>query len=248
MKRVLASYRWRRRLIWLTATAAVAAGALAIGFTWSNTAPSEHSAPHGSLKITYSVPKPVRLRLHDKAAALAVASRFIDTAVARKNVDRSWGLVTPTMRAGYTRRQWDSENLPGIPPFPVASARWRLQFSDEKGVGFTIALFPTKASHQQAQVFMIGLHQVGQRTHRRWLVDNWQAAPTTAGQVASGGPGGTGVLAQSSPGGPSTNKAKESPIWLLLPVGLLSLILVIPATVGGINLYRARRARALFGP
>jgi len=171
----------------MTVTAGVVGGALAIGFIWPNTAPPENTKPTGGPIKIAAPPKKVPLKVRERAAALAVASRFIDTAVARKNVDRAWGLVTPTLRAGYTRKQWDTANLPGIPPFPVAEARWRLQFSDEKGIGFTMALFPTKASHQQAQVFMIGLHKVGAGNHRHWLVDNWQAAPTTASQVASGG-------------------------------------------------------------
>jgi hypothetical protein len=234
----------------MAVTAGVVGGALAIGFTWPNTAPHENTEPNGPpLKIDYSPPKPVRLKLRDKAAALAVASTFINTAVARKNVDRAWGLVTATMRAGYTRKQWDTANLPDIPPFPVASARWQLQFSDVQGVGFSIALFPTKASHQQAQVFMIGLHTVGSRQHRRWLVDSWQAAPTTGSQIASGGGGSAGgMLGQFSPQvGTTSAKAKESPIWLLIPFGLLSLVLVIPVGIAGTNWYRNRRARALFG-
>ena len=93
MKEVLASYRWRRRLIWLTATVAFVAGAVVVGVRWSNTAPHEAVAPSGGpLKVDYSPPKKVRLTLRDKSAALAVASRFIDTAVARKDVDRAWGL------------------------------------------------------------------------------------------------------------------------------------------------------------
>ncbi|MGE5435306.1 MAG: hypothetical protein ACM3S3_11025 [Candidatus Doudnabacteria bacterium] len=249
MKRVLASYRWRRRLLWLTVTAGVVGGALAIGFIWPNTAPPENTKPTGGPIKIAAPPKKVPLKVRERAAALAVASRFIDTAVARKNVDRAWGLVTPTLRAGYTRKQWDTANLPGIPPFPVAEARWRLQFSDEKGIGFTMALFPTKASHQQAAVFMIGLHKVGAGKHRHWLVDNWQAAPTTASQVMGGGGGSAGgVLDQVTPRVTATSaKAKESPIWLLIPVGLLSLALLIPAGIAGTNWYRDRRARALFG-
>ena len=230
-------------------TAGVVGGALAIGFIWPNTAPPENTKPTGGPVKIAAPPKKVPLKVRERAAALAVASRFIDTAVARKNVDRAWGLVTPTLRAGYTRKQWDTANLPGIPPFPVAEARWRLQFSDEKGIGFTMALFPTKASHQQAAVFMIGLHKVGAGKHRHWLVDNWQAAPTTASQVMSSGAGSAGgVLDQVTPRVTATSaKAKESAIWLLIPVGLLSLALLIPAGIAGTNWYRDRRARALFG-
>jgi len=233
----------------MTVTAGVVGGALAIGFIWPNTAPPENTKPTGGPIKIAAPPKKVPLKVRERAAALAVASRFIDTAVARKNVDRAWGLVTPTLRAGYTRKQWDTANLPGIPPFPVAEARWRLQFSDEKGIGFTMALFPTKASHQQAAVFMIGLHKVGAGKHRHWLVDNWQAAPTTASQVMGGGAGSAGgVLDQVTPRVTATSsKAKESPIWLLIPVGLLSLALLIPAGIAGTNWYRDRRARALFG-
>jgi hypothetical protein len=232
----------------MTVTAGVVGGALAIGFIWPNTAPPENTKPTGGPVKIAAPPKKVPLKVRERAAALAVASRFIDTAVARKNVDRAWGLVTPTLRAGYTRKQWDTANLPGIPPFPVAEARWRLQFSDEKGIGFTMALFPTKASHQQAQVFMIGLHKVGAGKHRHWLVDNWQAAPTTASQLVSGGGSTGGVLDQVSPQVSATSaKAKESPIWLLIPVGLLSLALLIPVGIAGTNWYRDRRARALFG-
>ena len=233
----------------MTVTAGVVGGALAIGFIWPNTAPPENTKPTGGPIKIAAPPKKVPLKVRERAAALAVASRFIDTAVARKNVDRAWGLVTPTLRAGYTRKQWDTANLPGIPPFPVAEARWRLQFSDEKGIGFTMALFPTKASHQQAAVFMIGLHKVGAGKHRHWLVDNWQAAPTTASQVMGGGGGSAGgVLDQVTPRVTATSaKAKESPIWLLIPVGLLSLALLIPAGIAGTNWYRDRRARALFG-
>ena len=125
----------------MTVTAGVVGGALAIGFIWPNTAPPENTKPTGGPIKIAAPPKKVPLKVRERAAALAVASRFIDTAVARKNVDRAWGLVTPTLRAGYTRKQWDTANLPGIPPFPVAEARWRLQFSDEKGIGFTMALF-----------------------------------------------------------------------------------------------------------
>jgi hypothetical protein len=233
----------------MTVTAGVVGGALAIGFIWPNTAPPENTKPTGGPVKIAAPPKKVPLKVRERAAALAVASRFSDTAVARKNVDRAWGLVTPSLSAGYTRKQWDTANLPGIPPFPVAEARWRLQFSDEKGIGFTMALFPTTASHQQAQVVMIGLHKVGAGKHRHWLVDNWQAAPTTASQVASGGAGSAGgVLDQVTPRVTATSaKAKESPIWLLIPVGLLSLALLIPAGIAGTNWYRDRRARALFG-
>lgn len=250
MKGILASYRWRRRLIWSTVTAGVLGCALAIGFIWPNTAPHEQVAANGGPVKIEKAPTPVRLKLRDRAAALTVVSEFVDSAVAGHNVDKAWALVTPTLHAGYTRKQWDTQPLPDIPPFAVAQARWKLQYSDSEGIGFTIALFPPKRSQEQPTLFMVGLHKVGRTKHRHWLIDNWQPAPVTAtSQLTSGGGGVTGQFAPQLGAGNtpvSSAKAKESPIWLLLPVGLLSLILLIPLGIFGLSWHRDRRARAAF--
>lgn len=63
--------------------------------------------------------------------ALAVASKFIDYAVVGKNLDRLWDLVAPELRAGITRKQWDSGELPVV-PFPVRNARCKLEYSDSE--------------------------------------------------------------------------------------------------------------------
>src|SRR5262249_5288762 len=116
--------------MWLTITAAVVGCALAIGFIWPNTAPPEHdNATGGPVKVD-ATPKAVRLKLHDRAAALVVVSEFVDSAVAGHNVDRAWWLVTPQMRAGYTRKQWGTQRLPDIPPLRAARARGRVDHSD----------------------------------------------------------------------------------------------------------------------
>src|SRR6266540_1591419 len=235
VRRLLASYRWRRRLMWLAVTAAAVAGAVTVALAWPNTAPK----PPG--------PSNVRVNLHNKAASLAVASRFIDTAVARKDIEESWNLVAPEFRAGFTREQWNTVELPVV-PFPVQQSRWKLQYSDVEGVGYTIALLPTKASHQQAQVFMIGLHLLGSGTKRHWVVDTWQPAPTTVIQSIAGGGGGAGgnVLGQATPRLSPLSESRESAAWLLLPVGLLSLIVLVPLSIAIVNWYRGRRAeRAL---
>jgi hypothetical protein len=249
VKGVLASYRWRRRLVWLTAVAVLAAGAVAVALVWPNTAPKEAPVSNIPLHIDYRPPKPVRLRLHDKAVALAVASRFIDTAVARKDIDSSWNLVAPEFRSGLTRKQWDTGNMPVV-PYPFREARWKLDYTDAEGVGFQIALLPTKGSHLRAQVFLIGLHAVRSGKRRRWLVESWQSAPTRGLQAgAAVGNGSGSVLEQVTPRlSPAFSKPKESAAWLLLPVGLLSLIVLIPLGIASVNWYRDRRARALLGP
>jgi hypothetical protein len=246
VKGLLASYRWRRRLMWLAVTTAAVAGAVTVALKWPNTTPKVPGPSNVRVHVDSTPPKPVRLKLHNKAASLAVASRFIDTAVARKDIEESWSLVSPEFRAGFTREQWNTGDLPVV-PFPVQEAKWKLQYSDVEGVGYTIALLPTKASHQQAQVFMIGLHPLGSGKKRHWVVDTWQAAPINAMSVpGGGGAGGGNVLGQATPRLSPLSESRESAAWLLLPVGLLSLIVLVPLSIAIVNWYRGRRAeRAL---
>ena len=181
-------------------------------------------------------PKPVRLTSRDEAVALRVASQFISSAVARKNLDRSWGLAAQELRSGLTRHEWDQGRLP-VSPFAVGRKSWKFDYADSQGVGWTVTLYPAKHSSQRAEDFQIGLHPVGSGERRRWVVDYWQAAPT----------GAAALSATASGGGPAAAapKAKESKAWLLLPFALLSSIVLIPIAVVGVNSYRAYRSRAL---
>ncbi len=247
MRGILASYRWRRRIAWLTASTLAAAGVIAIVVEWPNTTPKRVAPSNVPAHVDNKPPKPVRLKLRDRASSLAVVSKFIDTAVSRKHIDRSWDLVAPEFRAGFTRKQWDTGEMPVV-GFPVQQARWKLQYSDVEGVGYTIALLPTKGSQQRAQVFMIGLHLIGSGHKRHWVVDNWQSAPTSGVQEAlgTGGPAGGGVLGAVTPQLSPLAKSSESAAWLLLPVGLLSLIILVPLGISTVNWYRGHRAvRAL---
>ena len=223
------------------------AAVVAVVLLWPNTAPNEQQAPSTVKAPIEKEPKPVRLKAPDKKDALEVVTRFVYTAVARRHVDRSYNLVAPELRAGFTRRQWATQDIPVV-PFPAQSARWRLEYSDERGVGFSVALFPTQESHQRAQVFLVGLHTIGKAKRQHWVIDNWQPAPSQGLQPVSGGPGGGGggVLEQTSPNVNASGKSTESTAWLLLPVGLLSLIIIIPLWIASVNLYRGHRAeRAL---
>ena len=172
----------------------------------------------------------------DEAVALRVASQFISSAVARKNLDRSWGLAAQELRSGLTRHEWDQGRLP-VSPFSVGRKSWKFDYADSQGVGWTVTLYPAKGSSGHAQDFQIGLHPLGSGTRRRWVVDYWQASPTGASALSATPSGGGPVAAAPN--------AKESKAWLLVPFGLLSLIVLIPIGVLGVNSYRGYRARAL---
>jgi len=211
----------------------------AIALLVPNTRPKSIGPSNVTVKITTS-PTPVRLRHQDEVLALAVASRFLHTAVARRDVDRSWNLVSVEFRSGFTRKQWDSGDLPVV-PYPVGKTTVSLEYSDTEGVGYLLAISPTRGSHQAPASFEIGLHPMGSGRHRRWVVDSWQ--PVNGG-VATASGGGTGnASGNTTSSSQAEGKPAEGKIWLLVPAGLLSLIVLIPLGIVSVTWIRARRAR-----
>jgi hypothetical protein len=185
--------------------------------------------------------KPVRLTARDETIALDVASEFVSTAVARKNVDRAWKLVSSDFRAGLTREDWDRGRLP-VSPYSVRKTAWKFDFADSDGVGWTVTLYPTKSSRKTPMDFQIGLHPRGSGKHRRWLVDYWQASPTNAPALSAAGSGTPGT---GGGGSVASGKAKESWTWLIFPLLMLSLVVLIPLGVVSVNWYREYRVRVL---
>jgi hypothetical protein len=240
VKGILASYRWRRRFAWLGGLLVVVVALTVIVLEMPNETPKVQGPSNVPARIE-KAPKPVRLTAREEAVALRVASEFVSTAVARKNVDRAWNLVSSDFRSGMTREDWHRGRLP-VSPYSVRKTTWKFDFADSEGVGWTVTLYPTKSSRETPLDFQIGLHPVGSGKHRRWLVDYWQASPTNAAALSAKGSGNAG------PGGsgnaPSGN-AKESRAWLILPLLLLSLVVLIPLGVVSVNSYRGYRARAL---
>ncbi|HEY7148092.1 MAG TPA: hypothetical protein VH420_01480 [Gaiellaceae bacterium] len=238
---IVRSYRWRRRLLWLGAALVLLCGVVVAVLEVPNRSPKVQGPSNEPAPIL-KTPKPVRLTHHDEVVALRVGSEFISTAVARKDVDRSWNLVAPEFRSEVSRAQWDRGRLP-VSPYSVRKTTWKFDYADSQGAGWTVTLYPAKGAHEPPQDFQIGLHPLGSGKRRHWVVDYWQAAPTSASALSSASSGSS-----SGSGTPASGKAKESEAWLLLPLALLSLIVLIPLGVAGVNYYRGNRARALMRP
>jgi len=240
MKGILASYRWRRRFAWLGGLVVVAVALTVIVLEMPNESPEMQGPSNVAAPIEES-PKPVRLTARDEAIALRVASEFVSTAVARKNVDRAWNLVSSDFRSGMSREDWDRGRLP-VSPYSVRKTAWKFDFADSEGVGWTVTLYPTKSSHETPMDFQIGLRPVGSGKRREWLVDYWQASPTNAVALSAAG---SGTPAGGGGGNVASGKAKESWAWLIFPLFLLSLVVLVPLGVVSVNWYREYRVRAL---
>lgn len=96
----------------------------------------------------------------DRAAA-NVAIRFIDTAVARKNLAASYSLVTPDMRQGLSLKEWKTGEIP-VQYYPVWAkgagySHYTITWSYKNELMLRILLSPRKGSGVRDQEFWIGI-------------------------------------------------------------------------------------------
>jgi hypothetical protein len=109
------------------------------------------------------------------AAELHVAHTFLDTAVARKHLDRAWDIVAPELKQGMSLDEWRTGTIP-IVPYPVGQASVSMKpvesFTDAAELRVTFQ--PRAGSKVAAAVFTLGLRNVG----GHWLASAWQPTST----------------------------------------------------------------------
>lgn len=214
---VLSSPRRRRRLVWGGAGVFVVVGVAFSMVHWSNTAhqPVETFA-RGPELPPEPEPELAPFSQARKEGVLKIAAQFLETAVARKNVERSWELTAPSLRSGYTKRTWATDDIP-VQPYPVDAARWDVGYSLKNTVGLRVALFPPPKSDVPAAVFDLQLQAFGTGKNRRWLVDSW--TPASYVGIPSG-PLGSSRAARA----PRFEKGRIGTMWVFAPVGVFVLL------------------------
>lgn len=247
LTKLLASPRMRRRLGWVAAMLGVVGmiGLLVVLI------PGRTETEVPLVEGGYVPPEPdvpLRRRNRDLIAPLDVASKFVQTAVTRKDVAASWDVISPTYpgKSEYTKEQWAKADALPVVPFPAERARWRLDYSFKNEIGLKVALFPAKGSDVKATVFDIDVIRRGKGKNRRWLVDYFA-------------PSGTGTIVTDVRSGGGTNRATGFPdlnpigqahrisrIWILVPIGILGLAVLFPLVIGVGYVVRVRRAERDF--
>lgn len=248
MKEIVSSPRRRRRLAWGGAAALLVGGLVAVGIIWPNTAEKVPSTLEPGAPRVYHEPKAIKLTNVSRAKALATAANFVKTAVARQHVERSWLLASPALRQGYTLEEWSRGEIPVV-PYPVAQAKWKLDYSYADALGLQVLLIPKEGSGLRPNLFLMELKPAGDPAHRRWLVDSWipsgvsnpaLQAPTSA---PGRGNGGSGVGVQSlDPTIVGNTESRLGAAWLLLPLALFSIVPIVLAVFGVRSWRRSRRA------
>jgi hypothetical protein len=160
----------RRRLVWMGAGLALClaiVGVLVLG-------PNKNPAPqHFSASPAQQPERLVKAPLAQEARRVAV--RFIQTAVARENLDEAWTLVGPNLRGGLSKKRWTTGENPVV-PYPVDKldvAPYKVDASYTRSALLEVALLPRTGSGVRAQVFFLELRKLGSGPASRWVVDNW---------------------------------------------------------------------------
>jgi hypothetical protein len=172
-------------------------------------------------------PKQVPLTPEDRAAIDDLFDRFVPAAIARRDPAAARADVTPNLRAQATPAQWRQGTIP-VPPYDPAGTTfhgWRPFYSFPGIASVELTLEPRHAGDPVAS-FVVNVKKVG----ARWLVDGIY-------QEGSHGGGGTGTATQ--PGGTTATTTRViggshgrlGLVWLLVPFGLLSLIVIVPVVV-----------------
>jgi hypothetical protein len=158
---------WQKALPWIVAVLVVG-GAIAAGIIWSNTGKSTATPfTNQPVKDVSKVPPTVKLT----PGATRVARKFIETAVARKNLAQAYTLVTEQIRQGQSLKSWKTGNIAVI-PYPVDAVKYapmKIDFSYPNEAQIEVALLPKAGSNVRGQLFLMDLV----RQDGKWLVNSW---------------------------------------------------------------------------
>ena len=231
----LSSYRFRRRLLWVSISLTfVVSGVVVSAFFW-NTADFKETFSDEPAQL-YVAPKKIALTGADRAAIADVARVFVETAVARKSPERAYELVGPMLKGGLSREQWKSGDIPVV-FYPVDGARWKVEYATNVEVGLTVLLFPKPGDNLRLTVFNMALAQ--RQGHSGWLITAWSPKGGSPNTVQSGA-----QTPEAAFGGDADRySAKASTWWLMLPVVLVLGGILLPVFLLGRERLAVRRMR-----
>lgn len=226
MKLLPSSARRRRRLGILGALIAVGFGIW--GLSLLMPAPKHESdAPNeqGSNKLVFREHQ-VPLRRAERRALNRLLDEFIPAAVERKNPAAAYRLATRGLRESATRAEWRRGDIP-VYPYPASKHRdWTLNFSYPNDVNVDLFVQPKKGADVGPIAFTV---EFKRGRDRRWRVDSFFPTAIFPKVEKGGQPLSQADLGPGNVKGTSqTGKPRLSPLFFLIPPGLIALVLLIP--------------------
>ncbi len=177
---------WRKALPWVLVVLVVGGVIAIIAVKYANTGHSTATPLTNRPALDVSkVPATVKLT----PGATRVARRFIESAVARKNLGSSYSIVTDEIRQGQSLQSWKTGNI-AVVPFPVVDVKYapmKIDFSYPAEAQIEVALLPKAGVKIHGQLFIMDIVKRG----GKWLVNSWvprssPAVPNGSGNNGSG--------------------------------------------------------------
>jgi hypothetical protein len=166
-----------------------------------------------------------RLSAADRKAISQSIDTFVNHAVKRKDVSAAYDVTAPELRAGMTRKEWATGDIPAYPyPARGTSHGWTILYVTRDEVAVNLILRPNPGVRIRGILFNVYLRPV----HGKWLVDSFMPAATINTELFGGAARVTSVR-DFSPGeqsGGPHGKSLINPDVGYIPFALLALFFV----------------------
>ena len=136
--------------------------------------------PQKQIQLKNAQGVPIKKYQQLDPATKSTIRTFLGTAVAREHLERSWATIAPSMRKGYTYKQWaNASALPIVPYLNVDlnTVQYYLDYASTKEILLEVGLSvrPEIKGEQRTRpvAFQLGLRPVGTGAKQRWLVSYW---------------------------------------------------------------------------
>ena len=252
--KILESPRRRRRLIKIGVVLAIIP-LVYLGIRLSNGGNPENA--NGPEVANYVQPKRSPFTKAEQRAVHPVLAQFIQYAVAREDPAKAWDVAGPDLRSGLTRKKWDTGAIPVVnyPASHKGLGSWSyVKYSYTNTVGLEVFVFPKPGSGYSA---MTADAEVRKNSDGRWQVNYWmperfhgpaavsarqEKAAKKAARAYAKKSTSTNKTAAAAPSPTAGQPTSTRGLWLALPIGILSLIILAPLTLLLVGVIRNRRA------
>jgi hypothetical protein len=241
--RIPESPRVRRRLTWggiavILVAAGLAIAVLVPGKTPSNAEPTGTRAPAQLAVNTHQ-----KLSAADREAIDKLLDSFFPAAVERRDPNTAWALAGPEMRGASSLRDF-RKGISPVPSYPANEPNyhhWRAIDIEKNSVVLNILVHPKNPQKLGTWVFSVEVV----KPKARWLVNriytiavmNPPVRPATVTHEL----GPADYAAPPATSRTSATKDPSSHSYLLPVAAIFLVVLLIPLSLGGVALLRARR-------
>lgn len=183
--------------------------------------------------------KQIRVTRRMRDSINGVLDQFVPRAIARRDPASARPFVTASLWSQATSAEWRAGTIP-VPPYDPAGTTfhgWRAIYAFPRTVSIELTLEP-KRPRDPVGSFVVGFKRVGSR----WLVNEIYSEGTHGGE-STAAPATTTVAQTTTQHVVGGSRGRLSSMWLLVPLGLLSLIVIVPVAVFTRQWWSDRRVR-----